>query len=349
MLMPDDILDAAQKTINNAANTADGAVPAPQTPSSTAPIDLPSEPAPDPITPLQTPSSTEPTPISPPSENLQTAQPVSEPLSEEADKLVGSLLEPNNPEPQVVVPPTEKKPLKPSKKSPPKGVILALLAILLVALPVGVYFISQQNEKIAEIRSKAASFTYAGCKSGPTYECCINDPGSCGGNPSKCHCIGGDACTGTTCDDAIETQCKDQGRSYCDNYQGFGKTCCVPGYVCCNTLYSGEAGCCPGSNGDDDNGGDDDTTKPPSCVVLRIYKNNNIVNPANLKPGDQVVLAVRGNKVSTKARFRINGAAWIQTTTLNPTTKEWNKNYTIPTGVSDFVIEGEVMIQGAWY
>jgi hypothetical protein len=75
------------------------------------------------------------------------------------------------------------------------------------------------------------------------YECDINDPSACNGHPEWCHCLGGDACTGTECDSNIGQSCQDWGRSYCTNYQGFGMTCCVEGYVCCSAYD----GCCPAS------------------------------------------------------------------------------------------------------
>lgn len=80
------------------------------------------------------------------------------------------------------------------------------------------------------------------CKDADKFQCDKNDPSACGGQPWRCHCQGGDACTGTKCED-IKTSCENQGRSYCTNHQGFGMTCCFPGYSCCP---NGD-GCCQGT------------------------------------------------------------------------------------------------------
>jgi len=108
----------------------------------------------------------------------------------------------------------------------------ALLLMLLIGAAVGLYLsrISQ------DLRQQAAGPAYD-----ENYECTIGDPNACGGQPENCHCLGGDACTGTECDDTIKASCEAQGRSYCTNWQGFGMTCCVPGYVC-----GSSDGCFPG-------------------------------------------------------------------------------------------------------
>jgi hypothetical protein len=83
------------------------------------------------------------------------------------------------------------------------------------------------------------------CKDADLFECDM-ERDNCPGD-STCHCLGGDRCDlGTVCDPDIETQCKNQGRAYCDNMHGFAKTCCVPGYVCCADTSIGGAGCCEG-------------------------------------------------------------------------------------------------------
>ena len=120
-----------------------------------------------------------------------------------------------------------------NKKSPRFFFGILTLIILIVGGLVGLYLtkISQDLRQQADI----GDYT--------NYECNINDPNACGGNPDQCHCTGGDACTGTECDDDIQRNCEGQGRSYCTNYQGDGMTCCVAGYTCCDS----SDGCCSDS------------------------------------------------------------------------------------------------------
>ena len=80
-----------------------------------------------------------------------------------------------------------------------------------------------------------------------------------------------------------------------------------------------------------------------------MYKGTTLVTDfKTLKAGDEVTLAVKGNLTPTKAHFRVNGGTWNETTTKNASS-EFTWNYTIPTGVTEFVIEGEVYTNGAWH
>jgi hypothetical protein len=82
-----------------------------------------------------------------------------------------------------------------------------------------------------------------------------------------------------------------------------------------------------------------------------------VTDLTTLRPGDEVVLAVKGNLAPTKAHFRVNGqqipgdtdseAGWTVTTTKNAS-DEWTLPYTIPEGVTDFQFEGEVFTNGAY-
>lgn len=336
--MPDDILDAAQKAVDDAAKTADTGV-SPQTPSAlSATTDLPPEPAPEPV------AGTVPSPLTPPSPTLNEPEPQpqgsTEPPSEEATKLVESLLEPKNPEPSVVAPPPKNPTPPPIKKSSGKGVVLALLAILLIALPVGVFFISQQNQQIAEIRTQAGGTVY-------------------GGDGDACPCDNGYVCNTATqrCKpDSDPIDCKrsaDPGAPVCCSKnkkcnnpvcEGKNRLECHDGSAWC-TL---DTGGCKGGGGDDTGGGDDDTSITPKCQLIKIYKGNTqVTDLKTLKAGDTVTLAVKGNRPGQKGRFRVNGGSWSETTTKN-NKDEWTLNYTIATGVTDFVIEGEVYIRGAW-
>lgn len=338
--MPDDILDAAQKVVDDAAKTADAGV-SPQAPSvSSPPTDLPSEPAPEPPvnTEVSTPPPSSPTPTAP--EPQPQGPP--KPPSEEATKLVESLLEPKQPEPSVIAPPPKKPTPPPAKKSSGKGVVLALLAVLLIALPVGVYFISQQNQELADVRSEASGSSPYG----------NNQP--CGANG---YCANGYTCQGGICKPNTNTDCKqgDSGAPVCCNRDcpKANQVCEPPNRLECNIggvhcTIKGKG--CGGGGGDDD---DDDNVNPPKCQLIKIYKGNQEVTPSTLKPGDNVKLAVKGNRVGQKGRFRVNGKAldgtgnWTETTTKNAR-NEWTVNYTIPPGVTDFVIEGEVFMGGAW-
>ena len=392
--MPDDILDAAQKAINDAANAGvpSGApsepVPAtpaapppepepmPMTPPPSAPEPLseqPKEKAPEPVpVPTPTPEVPAPEPVVP-AAKTETGSPQSVP-----DVVPG--LAPDS----TIVPPV--KPAKPASVDKPKrkfpGAIIAVVITLLLALPVAVYYISQQNQQLADVRSRATGSTYScqhtsDCPSGSfcnlnshscqataggTYACNFASPTACGGHPDWCHCTGGNACTGSECVDAtwIQNVCTSQGRSYCTNVYGSGKTCCAAGYTCCTTMN----GCCQGGGPTNPphtpppgSTSTPTSTVNPVCQNIKIYKGGTQVTDLNtLKAGDTVSLAVKGNLSPSKAHFRVNGkkpsdantAGWDETTTKNGS-DEWTLNYTIPEGVTDFVIEGEVYTNGAWH
>ncbi|MBI5018771.1 hypothetical protein HZB58_00680, partial [Candidatus Gottesmanbacteria bacterium] len=231
-------------------------------------------------------------------------------------------------------------------KKPSKGPLIALIALLLLVLPVSVYFISQQNQQLADIRSKAAWDT--------VYQGCTVNPDSCG-EGFTCHCQNGNACTYTLCEPNSQTKdsCERQGRAWCINgYNGNAYTCCYPGYQC----GANNTGCYE-TGGDDDNGDDDDTTATPTpttgnapvCLNIKLYKDGvQVADLTTLRPGDAVVLAVRGNLNPTKAHFRVNGGAWNETTTKNAN-DEFTWGHTIADGITDFVIEGEVFTNGAWH
>jgi len=302
-----------------------------------------------PVTPQKTEDPVVP-PVPAPLPTLDPT-PTPPPPTPSAEAMVESILETKNPE-SVIVPPVATQHHNTGPKKSSKGPLIALVALLLLILPISVYFISQQNQQLADIRSKATVFTYSGCKTGPTYDCCKNDPNACPGQggPNACHCTGGNLCTGTACQD-LESNCRNDGREWCTNYQGFGMTCCARGYVCAQNN-----GCVPG--GGDDNGDDDDddvvpTATPttgvnPVCQNIKLYKNGTqVTDLTTLRAGDEVVLAVKGNLTPTKAHFRVNGGAWTETTTKNAS-NEFTWSYTIADGVTDFVIEGEVFTNGAW-
>ena len=251
--------------------------------------------------------------------------------------VVESILETTNPEPIVRAPHSSHSSLP--KKGPPKGLLLGLIALLLIVLPVGVFFISQQNQQLADVRSRASGNTY------PTD--CTNyaDP-VC--RPWDYFCFDNDP--HTICGSGRE--CSAYNPQNCPNCQG-GR-CCTNGYYPCT------GGCCKIGNTTTPPPGDDDNTNPtrtptpttgntPTCQNIKIYKGNaQVTNPSTLRAGDVVTLAVKGNLSPTKAHFRVNGGSWTETTTKNAA-NEHTLSYTIPEGVTDFVIEGEVFTNGAWH
>lgn len=88
------------------------------------------------------------------------------------------------------------------------------------------------------------------------------------------------------------------------------------------------------------------TPPGPQCHNIKIYKNNEVVDPTTLQPGDNVVLAVVGAN-ATKGRLRINGGDWKVTTDKN-NKGEFILDFTIPSGVTQFTIEAEVFKDGVW-
>lgn len=389
--MPDDILDAAQKAINDAAKTggAPGAVPTPppasmtEKPAETSVPAMPAEPPPisptttanvpvaTPVIPQPTVASTPAAPVvSAPAEPTVTVPPpvvppiAAEPLDATKQQMVNELLGGAPAAPTASPAPTAPAPSVsgggsiPPKKKSTKGVLLALVATLLLTLPIGVYFISQRDNNLADIRNKAA--TPAPYPTECTTENAVTDPqGTC--SPGfVCHALMGDAAHGTRCEpaDSLMGSCERQGREWCTNMHGFSGTCCLPGYSCHPT----KPGCWGGTEPTRRPPGNPDPTPTtpigrntptptsiaPICVNIKIYKGGTQVSPSTLRPGDNVVLAVKGNLTPTKARFRINGGAFEETTTKNAS-DEFTLNYTVPDGVPSFVIEAEVFTNGAFH
>lgn len=330
--MADDILAAAQKTIDAAVNQAHPAVsdkpdaipPLAEKPPIPANQELPPEPLPEPVVP-QTP----PPPVKEKAPEAPMAAPPpvlpSKPSKVASETLVESILEPQSP--SVVVPPPKTPPKSfPQKKSSPRGIILGVLALLLLALPIGVYYISQQNQQIAEIRSKAT---------GPPAPYTTAPPGK-------------------ICKDVTEPgggcECQADGRRCCGYYKE--KMCCDADGKNCQWFQTGTGQQCTSGPSDQcGGGGNTPTNTPPTtpvCQNIKIYKGGVQVTPSTLVAGDEVVLAVKGNLAPTKAHFRVNGGDWQETTTKN-SGSEFTLPFTVPSGVTDFVIEGEVFTNGNWH
>ncbi len=296
---------------------------------------LPEEPMPTPVVPS---ASAEPTPIPSPSSTEPSAN----------ASVVETLLETKQPESFVVPPPSSSHHGSSLPKKSGKGALLALIALLLLVMPVSVYFISKQNQQLADVRSRAWGTGYSNC-GGATDD----DPQGTCPEGYVCDCMDGEMCTEKQCmpDDDKKASCERQGREYCENQHGGAMTCCYPGYVC----WDGGAGCIAvgDDNGDDDDDTVENTPTPttgtaPVCQNIKLYKNGTqVTDLTTLRAGNDVVLAVKGNLSPTKAHFRVNGGAWTETTTTN-SSGEFTWAYTIPDDVTEFVIEGEVFTNGAW-
>lgn len=96
----------------------------------------------------------------------------------------------------------------------------------------------------------------------------------------------------------------------------------------------------------------------PICTNIKVYKEAVQITPSTLLPSDDVTIAVVGTGNPTQARFRINGEQitgdtdadpnWTISTAQNAS-GEYFVSYTIPTGVTSFLFEGETFAQGAWH
>jgi hypothetical protein len=84
------------------------------------------------------------------------------------------------------------------------------------------------------------------------------------------------------------------------------------------------------------------------CLNIKLYKNNVVVIPTTLQPGDTIVIAVVGTN-ATQARIQINNETTWRVSTTKNASGEWIFNYTIPTtGVTSLKIQGELFIGGVW-
>ncbi len=91
------------------------------------------------------------------------------------------------------------------------------------------------------------------------------------------------------------------------------------------------------------------TTQAPAagqCLLIKVYKDNAVVQPATLHAGDNVVFAVNGSNAS-RARIRVNGAAYTESGTKN-NSGEYTFPFTLPTGTTNFTVEAEVYTAGQW-
>jgi hypothetical protein len=72
---------------------------------------------------------------------------------------------------------------------------------------------------------------------------------------------------------------------------------------------------------------------------------------SNLQPGDTITLALVPSGQATKAHFRINSSSnsdWHETTLKN-SQSEFIWNWTVPSNVISFNVEGESFDGSAWH
>ncbi len=144
--------------------------------------------------------------------------------------------------PHVDLPPHEPDPVQPKpKKSHRNGMIIAMLLILLFALPVGLYFVNQQ-QSLNDIRNRAYTdgvYPGNGCYDGtPNGTCGANQACSCRNGNCTCGPTGGqNACFHTICPvnytcvgTATSAYCRPNGGGGCtgDNCGGDTPTPTVP-------------------------------------------------------------------------------------------------------------------------
>lgn len=309
--MPDDILDAAQKTINDAAGK------------------LPADPVPEPPVPETETVEPKKEEVAPPAPEVPPEEPKKEdviPPPEAPPEPPKESEEPNNPESLIVPPPESARPKNPpkmpGKRKRVSGVILGIVALLLLALPVGVYFISQKNQQLADVRSLADN----------------NAP------PEPYP-------TGNTCNDYVSEPGPPCGPC------GYRLECkvCGPNNTGCKWYFIR----CEQTNNCNNNPTATPTPPPAAgeCSNLRILDTSgNQLTPADLHAGQNVILAVKGSGNPTKARFRVNGDFIVGSTNDNgwtdSTTKNSNGEYVAPftvyDNVTDFQIDAEVQVNGNW-
>lgn len=99
----------------------------------------------------------------------------------------------------------------------------------------------------------------------------------------------------------------------------------------------------------EDSGGHEVQTPTAECSAVIAYDENwqtlSQTALSQLQEGDVVRFAVSGTASSgsfTMARFSVNGAAAVETSTLRPGSQEFYYEYTIPAGVNSFNVTAEI-------
>jgi hypothetical protein len=246
-----------------------------------------------------------------------------------------------------VQPATVENPPKPKKHSS-FGIMLAGILVLMVTLPIGIYFISQQNTRLTEQRSCAAGETgctppegiYPSMTVPPDFEChefgcCQHYKNkTCNWNESTkvCTCTTYGECEGEwggchndTCHCIQEKYCKDT-----DEYQIRGCSGCGG----CNETPTDSP------NNPTEPPRNTPTTAPGQCSDIKVYKDNVRVDLATVKHGDVIELAVTGSQ-ATKARIRVNSGGWTVTDVKNGN-GEYRISFTVPNEITTFTVEAEI-------
>jgi hypothetical protein len=255
--------------------------------------------------------------------------------------------------------------VKPKKRSSFGGMLAGVL-ILMITLPIGIYFISQKQSGLTEQRSCAAGDDvcvgspgpYANITVPPGFTC--NDQSCCNQYANKtcwwnlngngiCLCTGTQctnwgsgwgACHLDTCRCIQEQYCQD-GNNNTYQIRECIDTACTP----CDetpiptdkntpTLPPGQTATLTPS------------PIPGQCSQIRIYKDNVVIDPNTLSVGDVVQIACSGTNADM-ARIRINGGAWGETSVKN-SHSEYYISYTIPSGVTSFTVEAEIFTNNEW-
>lgn len=352
-----DILDAAKQQAKS-ANPQGTSVPPPLSGEQNTSDNQPVVAAMTPPAPTPSPLESVPgvplpaAPVEPPlprPESPATARPVSRAEEPEADanKVTGSILATAGETPAGPAPDAEAKgalPSEPAPTMPPpapkkrgvgKGTIVSVLLILFITLPLIIYYTSQQRQ-IAEIRSRATGpyGNYCSRSSPNTADCTDKSAGSActrrpeyGGGSGTCQQIFSDPF-------GANMECE----------------CAVSGETPPPTLPPGTGTPPPAGTGTPPPG---TPTQPPGpqCQNIKIYKAGQALSAAdlaNLKPGDDFNIVIIGAG-ATKARARVNGGDWTETTDVHTLTGGFRVPFTIPQGVTNFSIEGELFIGGAWH
>lgn len=225
--MTDDILDAAQKQIDEAARQlpvapptdalppADSSPQLPATPSPTPPSEptpmapLSEKPPEIPSSPAPTPPATQPAPPTPTESALVDTIIQSETIKSTdipPAPAKTDITSPSTVPPEPAIPPTI--PPLPKKKGGGKGFVTAILFLLLLTVPIAVYYISKPKQ-LADIRNRATL--------------------NCGGYPPITCPNGSEACSLAQCTTATPTPA-----GVCAGLGGLGQVCRVPQN--CNNL-----------------------------------------------------------------------------------------------------------------
>lgn len=192
------------------------------------------------------------------------------------------------------------------------------------------------------------------CKSGDgeLWLCLCDNLLTTGSHVGYCDKCSKISATSADCLGIANAQCKAVQLDVYDKSGGLvDVTSCSPTVSCSSSNPppggSGDTG--GGGNGGGGGGGGTTpgtTPPPPQCVSIKIYKNGTVVTPSTLSVGDAVKIAVTKN-TSSKARVRINGGAWSETTTLN-NNNEYTVDWTVPSGLTSFTVESQIYVNGAW-